>query len=973
MILVVTGIRYFEQAQEQEIRVRAETSVQLLSSTFKDAMASGDLATINDTAETALQDTSLLYVRVIDEEGRVLASVSREGLGDLSSRTPDRSLADTLEDGIFDTAAPIKVAGDPYGRVEVGLDTSQTFAIVAAAKRRAFELALFEMALVALFSFILGSLLTRRLRGLEVAVDTVASGDFHARVPVLRDDEIGRVAAGFNAMVERLGRARSRQAQTVRLLEALSRAQQLHLLGCDDTEVHEALLATVIDLTSSEAACLQHASQSTCAVCSGAPRVAPGSPSQATAVLQLEDGRWFAGVPLHQGERQYGKLALVRGGEPYTEEELAVVRGVAPQVAALIEALEEKAALNRKEQLQRAILGNVLDGIVSVDPEGRVMEANPAFERMFGLEGERVRGRMLSDWISAPVESSRKVEAEALREDGSVIDVELSRTRVGDEEDPSNFVLWVVGDITERKRVEAETRRAMEAAREAQRAKSAFLANMSHELRTPMNGVLGMLQLLQLDQLSPPQQGNLSTAVSAAEHLLEILDDVLVFSKAEAGKIGLEAIPFDLADLVEDCARLLAHSAYKKGIELTCDVPIDGGGVVGDPTRLKQVVVNLVGNAIKFTDQGRVGIRLLLVDSSSDRARFRLVVKDTGVGIAEDAIPGLFAPFQQADDSTTRSFGGTGLGLSICRELVGLMGGTIEVQSRPGEGAEFAAEFDLETARLEASFPDLTGVQFVLRGDLTRSRDVARRYLVALGASEVVTPEEAPGAAVVILNRGPGLDRVLTSLSSIPNRRIIITEWSWVSEHRGDVVESMIAAPVTRRELADAVLATERKRATGFSIVGFSGDVLLVEDNLVNQRVMSAMLERLGVQCEVAGNGAQAVEVLKQRTFQLVLMDCQMPVMDGLEATRTLRERGYSSPIIAVTANVLSESREACNAAGMDGFLSKPIKLTDLQSTLHRFLEPKVDTQADTKADTKANTQANADAEGDADNNRRAR
>ncbi|MDG1492099.1 MAG: hypothetical protein P8R43_09420, partial [Planctomycetota bacterium] len=180
LILVVSGVRYIEQAQEQEIRVRAKTSVQLLSSTFKDAMTSGDLATINDTAETALQDTSLLYIRVLDEQGRVLASVSREGLGDLSGRTPDRSLADTLDDGIFDASARIQVAGDAYGRVEVGLDTSQTFAIVAAAKRRALELALFEMALVALFSFILGTLLTRRLRGLEVAVHTVASGDFHA-------------------------------------------------------------------------------------------------------------------------------------------------------------------------------------------------------------------------------------------------------------------------------------------------------------------------------------------------------------------------------------------------------------------------------------------------------------------------------------------------------------------------------------------------------------------------------------------------------------------------------------------------------------------------------------------------------------------------------------------------------------------------------------------------------------------------
>ncbi len=944
LILVVTGVRYIEQAQDQRIQDRAATSAQLLASTFKEAIAGDDLATVNDTAEAALQDTSLLYVRVLDEEGRVLASVAQDGIGDLSSRTLDRSLADTLGDGVFDAAGEILVAGSLYGRVELGLDTSQTFEIVAAAKRRALEIALFEMGLVALFSFILGTLLTRRLRGLEVAVDTVASGDFLARVPVRRDDEIGRVASSFNAMAERLGSARLRQAQTVQLLEALSRAQQLHLLGYGDADVHQALLATVIELTSSQAACLQHADRKGCGVCRGAPAPPASAAQLGPVLLQLEDGRWFAGIPLRQGDRSFGRLALVRESGPYTEEDLAVVRGVAPQVAALIEALEEKAALDRKEQLQRAILGNVIDGIVSVDRDGLIIDANPAFERMFGLVGEPVRGRLLSDWIAAPVggtagDSGRKLEAEASTEDGSKITVEVSRTLVGHEGEDSHFVLWVIGDITERKRAEEETLRAMEAAREAQRAKSAFLANMSHELRTPMNGVLGMLQLLQLDQLSDAQQGNLGTAVSAAEHLLEILDDVLVFSKAEAGKIALEAIPFDLARLVEDCARLLAHSAYQKGIELTCDVPILGAGVVGDPTRLKQVVVNLLGNAIKFTEQGLVEIQLSSVPSSNAHERYRLEVRDTGVGIPDAALSGLFAPFQQADDSTTRSFGGTGLGLSISRELLSLMGGAIEVETEIGAGSTFIAEFELLPAEVAARLPDLTGVTFVLRGDLAASQAVARRYLEALGAKEVLTPQGAPGAAMILLNRGPGLARLLAGLAEVPNRRVVATEWSWISEHRDTVKGSVLAAPFTRLELADAIAATERQRSTGLTLVGFSGDVLLVEDNLVNQRVMSAMLARLGVECELASNGAQAVELLKQRKFKLVLMDCQMPVMDGLEATRVLRKRGYDAPIIAVTANVLNEAREDCEGAGMDGFLSKPIRLPDLQATLRRFLE----------------------------------
>ncbi len=946
LILVVTGVRYIEQAQEQEIRIRAETAVRLLSSTFKEAVLKEDLATINDTAETALKDTSLLYVRVLDARGRLLASVAHSSSIELGARTPDTSLADTLEDGVFDAAGQIRVAGEPFGRVEIGLDTSQTFEIVSAAKRRATEIVAFEMALVALFSFILGTLLTRRLRGLEEAVDTVASGDFMARVPVNRDDEIGRVAASFNSMAERLGLARSRQAQTVQLLEALSRAQQLHLLGYGEAEVYQAFLATVVQLTSSDAVCLKHADHDGCAVCTAAPPRPPHLAPNGAASLEPHDGRWFAWIPLRQGELEFGNLILVRDSEAFVDEDLGAVSGVAPQVAALVEALAEKAALDRKNQLQRAILENVIDGIVSVDRQGRVMDANPAFLRMFNLEGPAVVGRLFSDWVAVPAGQTgpgdgRKLEVDARRSDGSTISVELARTPVGDEAEASHFVLWVVGDITERKRVEEETRKAMMAAREAQRAKSAFLANMSHELRTPMNGVLGMLQLLQLDQLSSSQQENLTTAVSAAEHLLEILDDVLVFSKAEAGKIVLESLSFDAAQLVEDCARLMAHAAYRREIELTCEVPIGGAAVLGDPTRLKQVVVNLVGNAIKFTEQGHVGLRLSSISAPAGRVGLRLEVTDTGMGIAEEALPKLFAPFQQADDSTTRSFGGTGLGLSICRELVALMGGSIEVRSRRGRGAAFIAELDLPSGGQPTTLPQLTGMRFVLRGDLTENQGVARGYLEALGASEVSSPQEAPEAPVVVINRGPTLVRTLSTLDGIPNRRVVITEWAWLSENAGSIEGSALAAPVTRRELAAALLARERERASGLSLVGFSGEVLLVEDNLVNQRVMSAMLSRLRVQFELASNGAQAVEILKQRSFQLVLMDCQMPVMDGLTATRILRDGGYESPIIAVTANVLVESREACEGAGMNGFLAKPIRLDDLQATIEEFLAPK--------------------------------
>lgn len=941
IILVITGVRYIERAQEQEITVRAETAVRLLSSTFTDPVISGDLATINDTAETALEDTSLLYVHVVNLEGRVLASVAQPGLGSLGDRSLDRTLADTGGDGIFDARGEISVAGEAIGTVRVGLDTSRTFAIVAAARRQALKIVGIEIALVALFSFILGTLLTRKLRGLEEAVDTVASGDFQTRVPVTRDDEIGRVSASFNAMAERLGHARERQAQTVRLLEALSQAQQRHLLGRSEERVYEAFLAGVIEVTGCDDCCIRHALHADCPACAwleaaggGHGGVEPRSHGEAQVTS----------IPLLRGEEQLGSLNLVRRGGAFTENDLGALQAVGPQVAALVEALDERRELDRKEQLQRVILENVIDGIVSVGADGRLVDANPAFGRMFGVEPQRAIGRRFTDWIAdLPDEAAAlgvgKVEAEARREDGSLFSVELARAQVGAEGEEAAFTLWVIGDITERKRVETETRRAMDAAREAQRAKSAFLANMSHELRTPMNGVLGMLQLLQLDHLSSSQQGNVDTAVSAAEHLLEILDDVLVFSKAEAGKMALEALPLDLASMVEDSSRLLSHAAYEKGLELTCEVPVTDAGVLGDPTRIKQVVVNLVGNAIKFTEHGHVAVKLTCTGAEEGQRNFTLEVKDTGVGIAAEALPTLFSPFQQADTSTTRSFGGTGLGLSICRELVSLMGGTLEVESRPGHGARFVAEFSLAEANVGPPLADLTGLQFALRGDLAQSLRVVRRYLVGLGAVEVPSAREAPGAALILVNSGPSLERALAAIEGEPNRRIVVTEWSWISEHRGELGANLLAAPVARHELVEAVLSKKRQRESGLALVGYAGEVLLVEDNLVNQKVMQAMLKRLGVTCEIASNGAQAVEVLKQRSFQLVLMDCQMPVMDGLEATRILRARGYESPIIAVTANVLNEARSSCIEAGMDGFLSKPIKLGDLEAALKEHLD----------------------------------
>jgi PAS domain S-box-containing protein len=674
---------------------------------------------------------------------------------------------------------------------------------------------------------------------------------------------------------------------------------------------------------------------------------------------------------------------------------------------------------SRDRELAR-VLESTHEAFLSTDATGALTAWNAQAEVLFGWPAADVLGRSFSDTVIPAAARSRyqtefaahlaghgsdvfgrRAEMLALHHDGHEMPVEMGSWR-GQEGVGFNAF---VHDITERTALQAELKQARDHATQASRLKSEFLANMSHEIRTPMNGVVGMSSLLLNTDLTDTQRDYAETASSSAQALLTVIDDILDFSKIEAGKLDVESVPFDLRSVVEESAALLAARAQQGGLELTCRIdPALPASLEGDPGRLRQVLLNLLGNAVKFTSAGEVNLTARLAGGATGRAAMvELTVRDTGIGMSAETRVHLFDAFTQADSSTSRRYGGTGLGLAISRQLVELMGGTLNATSELGAGSTFTAliPFALGVTPSRADTADLAGVRVLIVDDNHTNQRVVEEMVaswgcisaVADGAREAITLlHEASGegrafdVALVDLNMpefdgydfarmlraDPGLAQTpMVMLTSSAQRGeaeasreagivAYLTKPVRAGRLRGalDVALAPAGAAIVPTSLLEPPESREIDPAPGYRASLRSSvarepapsnddaplprrSVLVVEDHVVNRRVVMAMLTSLGYRAEVAGNGAEALEAARRNDYAAVLMDCQMPVMDGYEATRKLRQREGSERhtcVIAVTATAMAADRGRCLAAGMDDYIVKPLTVDSLAAVLARWL-----------------------------------
>jgi|GEM_PF-785753 len=823
---------------------------------------------------------------------------------------------------------------------------------------------------------LLDKVVLSRLVRLSSSVNRIAArSDFSGRVSLPGKDELSNLAAEINRMLAMFEQTRNAlQVSELRMRTIFESANDgifltslsgtivnvnprgAEICGCEQEEI---VGKNIADLTPPEGR--QAAMNALEEVKSG------GSARFQTQYLRKDGSHVHVDV--------FAKLVVV-DGQPF----------VLSMVEDITERKQAEEALRESEEKYRKVFENVQDVFYQTDMEGAIIEISPSIERYSGFTREELIGRQVKEVYYYP--EDRVGLLRAIKRDGEVVDYEV-RLKAKDGRlvytsvnahlllDSNQQPIGIEGslrDITERKKAVEELKRAKEVAESANRAKSEFLANMSHEIRTPMNGIIGMTELALETQLSEEQREYLMVVKSSADSLLELFNDILDLSKIEAGQVELDEMDFNLRTTVETTVDTLVHRASQKKIELISRIrPEVPTYVQGDPGRLRQILMNLLGNAIKFTEQGHVFLQIE-VDPSSEKDTVIIhgSVEDTGIGIPLDRQEMIFDAFSQADGSISRRYGGTGLGLTITRVLLEKMGGRIWVTSQPGKGStfEFLAPLKLGTGMYEehASIAGLPPMRTLVVDDSPINRQIIRENLEAWGL--VVLEADGGGSCLRALREGadshspvqlllldvhmPDMDgyevarRIRTDPAFGSPLIIIVSSLDAVGERKRFQelgCAGYLSKPVKQSSLLEEIQKVLAKSSVGAGRqerpgetpqpqvrLASPGHVLLVEDNPTNQKLTRTMLEKAGYEVTAVSDGQQALDFLAQETPDIVLMDVQMPVMDGFTAARKIRERAHlrDLPVIAMTAHALKGDREKCLASGMNDYLSKPLKKSDL-------------------------------------------
>ena len=877
----------------------------------------------------------------------------------------------------------------------------------------------------------------RSIRQISQAADRLAGGDLGSRIAVEARDEMAEVAGSFNHMVDKLERSFKQVTESERSL--LKARDELELRVQERTRDLESLNAELVAAYAEMAKAMglledlkfaldEHAIVSIadkhgvinfvndkfCEISKYSREellgqdhriinsgyhskdyfrnlwatVSTGKTWHGETRNRAKDGSnyWVAStiVPLRDGNGDIAQYISVR--TDITQRKLA----------------EE--SLQASNERFRSTFDLAPIGMALVGLDGELLQVNNALVDILGYTPAELTGKPMQEllheddlksWVFLVVQALDEeintfgLEIRYIHKDGHEVWALLNTTLLRDPQQEPLYFISQIQDITQRKHMLEELRNAHREAQEASQLKSEFIATMSHEIRTPMNAIIGMSELLSYTDLTQEQQDYARIVHSSANSLMDIINDILDFSKMDAGKMVAEVVEFTPLEIVENAAELMSPRAHEKKIQLVTfvapEIPVQ---LMGDPGRLRQVLLNLLGNAIKFSEHGRVAVRVALSSRTSDYCVLRFEVADTGIGIGKEALGRLFQPFVQADGSTTRKYGGTGLGLAICNRLVDLMGGEIGVESKTGQGSTFWFKLPLKLAArppAELAARPVPARTLVVDDDEI-SREILARYLTtpnqacgvaadAIQALEMLRAgvrDGQPYELVVVDLAMPGADGFALASAikqvaapTLP-RLVMLTAFDQPGMRNRAFTEGFSAylvKPVKKALLfgtleevmggrpggASAMArpaAVAAQRQIPASHAAETKTVLVVEDSPVNQKLALAQLAKLGYRADVADNGKLALQALREKAYDLVLMDCQMPVMDGFAATRAIREkeksRGGHLPVIAMTANAMQGDRENCILAGMDDYLAKPVIMEELKRVLHLWLDSTV-------------------------------